>query len=138
MTELEQWAVVSKQWAVLSGVEGAPSLSLCLLEGQGGDFDFYPSQSLPEPEIKIPTLSQKTREGWGTRSSFHPPQKNKGRDCSRPEKVFLCRSYFGGVVGAGLLVPGVVGLVVPVLGLAPVAPAGFDPGAGGATPDCAL
>ena len=59
---------------MISGLEGAPSLSLRLLERQGGDFDFYASRLLPEPhEIKIPTLSQRTREcrtreeGWGTR-----------------------------------------------------------------------
>ena len=37
--------------------EGAPSLSLRSLQGQGGDFEF---------RVNIPTLSQTTRQGWGT------------------------------------------------------------------------
>ena len=64
--------------------------------------------------------------------------KNKGRDLlAALGTISFAKFYFGGVVAGGLVVGGVVGLVMPLLGLAPV-PAGFDPGAGGATPDCAL
>jgi hypothetical protein len=57
---------------------GAPSLSLRFLEGQGGDFDFgdFDLEILPmtlPTKFKDPTLSHKTRQGWGTRFSSYAP-----------------------------------------------------------------
>ena len=43
---------------------GAPSLSLCSLERQGGEFDFRSIDD--EQGVKDPTLSQRARQGWGT------------------------------------------------------------------------
>src|ERR1700674_5745056 len=51
-------------WPFLSAhftLAAAPSLSLRSLQGQGGDFDF--GCILNRTEIKIPALSQKTRQG---------------------------------------------------------------------------
>ncbi|SPF48959.1 hypothetical protein SBA1_90093 [Candidatus Sulfotelmatobacter kueseliae] len=57
---------------------GAPSLSLRFLQGQGGDLDFDEQSEARSPsalpafqeweriKVKTPTLSQRTREGWGT------------------------------------------------------------------------
>ena len=40
----------------------APPLSLRFLQGQGGDFDF---ELFYLPDENLPTLSHKTRQGWG-------------------------------------------------------------------------
>ncbi len=45
----------------INRMTGAPSLSRRSLARQGGDVDFGPR----EDEVKIPTLPQRTREGWG-------------------------------------------------------------------------
>jgi len=48
--------------------EGAPSLSRRSLARQGGEFDS--DRKYPGSEVKVPTLPQRTRQGWGTRFSF--------------------------------------------------------------------
>jgi len=59
--------------------EGAPSLSRRALARQGGEFDS--DRKYPGSEVKVPTLPQRTRQGWRTR--FFVCERVGDHDCER-------------------------------------------------------